>query len=114
MARRYVGDATVYIRYNDRGDYSGSIVANGVRCTFEDLHAPAFGLGAGVAYDSSEAYDKMAASAVSFMSYYTSHNRSEDTPDWAPAAEVADAIAEATAWASDDRGEYSVTRRKGA
>lgn len=57
-------------------------------------------------------YDEMAESAVGFASYYTTHNRGDDLPDWAPSAEVADAIAEATEWAQDDRGDYEVHRTK--
>jgi hypothetical protein len=35
---------------------------------------------------------EMAASAITFGSNYTTHNRGEDTPEWAPPAELADAI----------------------
>jgi hypothetical protein len=37
----------------------------------------------------------MAMSAAAFGSYYTTHNRGDDTPDWAPPPEVADAIDDA-------------------
>jgi hypothetical protein len=112
MARRYIGDAVVNIKYRDRGDYAGTVSAGGHTWRFEDLHAPAGGLP--YAYDSPQAYDKMAESAVGFASYYTSYNRGEDTPEWAPSAETADAIAEASQWAQDDRGEYEVRRSKSA
>ena len=52
----------------------------------------------------------MAQSAVCFASYYTTHNRGDDAPEWAPPPEVADAIEEAVAGAQDDRGEYEVRR----
>lgn len=108
MAKRYIGDAVITIKYRDRGDYAGTVSAGGHTWRFEDLHAPAGGLP--YAYDSSQAYDKMAESAVGFASYYTTYNRGDDTPDWAPSAETADAIAEATEWAQDDHGEYEVRR----
>jgi hypothetical protein len=113
MAKRYIGDAVVNITYRDRGDYAGTVSAGGRTWRFEDLHAPRAGLGRGVAYDSPKAYDEMAESAVSFGGYYTTDNRGDDTPDWAPSAEVADAISDATAWAQDDRGKYEVRRSPG-
>mgnify|MGYP006969347834 CR=1 FL=1 len=117
MATRYIGDATVRIRYRDEGDYAGVITVpsgDGGRWHwhFDDLHAPAIGFGPGIAYDSPEAYDEMAGSAISFGSYYTTYNRGDDVPEWAPDAEVADAIDEATSWATDDQGTYDVRRRK--
>lgn len=113
MAKRYIGEATVEIKYRDRGDYEGSIwvpADGGTRWHFEELYAPKAGLGSGVAYDSPTAYDKMAAAAVTFASYYTTHNRGADVPDWAPPAETADAIEEATSYAMDDQGRYFVRR----
>jgi len=115
MAKRYIGDAVITIAYHDSGDYRGSIKAGRYTWAFRDLHAPRAGHGAGIGYDSPEAYDSMAASAVGFGSYYTRGNRGSDTPDWAPRAEVADAISEATSWAQDDQGSYAVARSpKGA
>lgn len=111
MARRYIGDAIVDIRYDDRhSDYRGSVSAGGRTWKFTDLHEPRIGFGHGV--DSPEAYDKMAVSAVGFGSYYTTHNRSDDVPDWAPNPETADAIDEAVSWATDEagRGQYEVRR----
>jgi len=110
MARRYIGNAVVTITYHDAGDYRGTISAGGHHWRFDELRAPAAGLP--FTYDSPEAYDKMAASAVSFGSYYTTHNRGSDTPEWAPPAEVADAISDATGWATDEEGKglYEVRR----
>lgn len=108
MARRIIGGAAVTIRYFDSGDYRGQISANGHVWRFADLHAPAVGFGPGIAYDSPAAYDEMARSAVSFGSYYTSWNRGDDTPDWAPSPETADAIAEATEYALDNDGTYRI------
>src|ERR1700678_2363160 len=108
MAKRYIGDAVITIEYHDSGDYRGTVRAGNHAWRFDDLHAPAMGFSH--AYDSPEAYDKMAGSAASFASYYTTHNRGDDVPDWAPPPEVADAIEEAVGWAQDDRGEYEVRR----
>jgi hypothetical protein len=109
MARRYIGDAVVTIKYNDDDTYSGSIRADDCTWKFDELRAaPA----ATWARDSAEAYDEMAASAVSFGSYYTSMNRGYDVPDWAPDPETADATDEATSWAMDDQGGYDVLRKK--
>lgn len=108
MAKRYIGDAVVTIVYHDSGDYRGTVRAGDHSWHFEDLHAPRMGFS--FAYDSPEAYDEMARSAVSFGSYYTTHNRGDDTPEWAPPPEVADAIDEAVGWAQDDQGTYEVRR----
>ncbi len=110
MAKRYIGDAVIEITYSDHGDYRGTIRAGGHTWRFSDLHVPAAGFG--FAYDSAEAYDAMAASAASFGSYYTSHNRGDYVPAWAPSPETADAIESAVSWAQNDRGEYEVKRRK--
>jgi hypothetical protein len=114
VATRYIGDAVVRITYRDQGDYAGSVCAPGRRCwSFTDLRPPAVGFGGGVAYDSPEAYDEMATSAVTFGSYYTSHNRGRDTPDWAPPAEIADAIDEAVSGYQREDGTYEVRRSPG-
>lgn len=110
MAKRYIGDAVIHITYNDAGDYRGKVRVGEHTWDFKDLHAPICGFGAGVAYDSREAYDAMAASAVSFGGYYATYNRGEDTPDWAPPADVADAINDATMCATDDSGRFGVQR----
>ncbi len=109
MAKRRIGDAIVRIVYHDAGDYRGTVSAGEHVWRFADLCAPC-GFGSGVAYDSPEAYDAMAESAVSFGSYYTTHNRGGDVPDWAPPVEVADAIDEAVGCALNDDGTYQVTR----
>lgn len=115
MARRYSGSVTVEIKYRDRGDYAGrvSVTDGGKRYSwrFEDLRAPDFGHGAGVAYDSPTAYDRMAISALGLGSYYASDNRGDDCPDWAPDGETAEAISN-----NADRGDqdFVVSRRKGA
>lgn len=110
MAKRYIGDAVIRIEYHDAGDYRGTVSAGGHVWRFANLHAPLIGHGPGVGYDSPEAYDSMAASAVSFGSYYTTHNRGDDCPEWAPPSEVADAIQEATQCDMTDQGDYLIRR----
>ena len=112
MATRYIGDAVIRITYRGGDTYIGSVCV-GKKCwRFDDLNAARVGFG-DHAYDSPEAYDKMAASAVSFGSYYTSTNRGDEVPDWAPSPEVADAIDEAISWTQDAyTSEYEVRRSK--
>ncbi len=129
MARRYIGDTTIYIQYHDDGDYRGSIVVYRCPCgckdagapmvwNFRNLHAPSIGFGPGVAYDSPEAYDQMAKSAASFGSYYTTMNRDgegrerELKLEGYPTGEIADAISEAVGVALNDDGIYEVRRRR--
>jgi hypothetical protein len=108
MATRYIGDARVVLRYDDRtAAYVGAVYAGRYAWRFDELRNPPAYRGA---VDSAEAYDKAAASAVSFGANYTTGNRG-DAPDWAPSAAVADAI-DAAAWAQDDRGAYEVRRSK--
>lgn len=113
MAKRYIGDAVVRIQYNDDHTYSGRVSVGGRVWPFRDLKPPQIrtqGDGFGRGYDAPDAYDEMAASAVAFGSYYTTHNRGDDTPDWAPAPEVADAIDAAVSCVLDDQGRYAVRR----
>lgn len=114
--KRYIGDAVVHIRYEGyaggQDTYSGYVEAAGLKWKFDDLHPAPAGFGPGVGYDSAKAYDEMAQSAAAFGSYYTSNNRGDDTPEWAPEPEVADAIEEAASWVMDDHGNYEVKRSK--
>lgn len=115
MAMRYIGDAVIEIYYDDALDeYHGtiSVPSKNAKWRFDGLRAPRIGFN--FASDSSEAYDRMAVSAVAFGSYYTTHNRGDDVPEWAPAPEIADAIEEAVSWASDEKGQgkYEVRRAK--
>ena len=113
MAKRYIGDAIIEIKYTGYiwGDdtYEGRIIVDVHVWKFFHLNAPRAGFA--FAYDSPEAYDKMAESAVSFGSYYTSDNRGDDPPEWVPTPEIADAISHATCWALHDNGTYIVRRR---
>jgi hypothetical protein len=110
-AKRYIGDAVVTVSYHDDGDYRGTVKAGGQTWRFRDLQAPKMGFR--FASDSPDAYDAMAASAVSFGAYYTSHNRGDDVPDWAPDPNTADAIDSAVSWAQDDSGRYAISRSPG-
>lgn len=117
MATRYIGDAVVKITYDDRTDaYKGTVSAGGYTWRFDGLHNPPAGIFTKnrqrVGVDHPLAYDAAAASAVSFGSYFSSHNRGDDVPDWAPPPHVADAIEEAVGWAQDDRGTYEVRRKR--
>ena len=122
MAKRYIGDATIEITYTDgrRPEYVGVIRAKGFFWKFEKLHPPQCGFNFG--YDSPEAYDKMAVSAVDFGGYYSTHNRpkagskedKELIEDGYPDGETASAIDEAASQASaeDGRGGFMVRRSK--
>ncbi|SRR5258706_9747297 len=119
MATRFIGSAVIAVFYNGtrhgKDEYVGIVSPGngpGYDWHFDSLYAPEAGFGTGIAYDSPEAYDRMARSAVSFGAYYTSHNRGHDVPSWAPSAAVADAIDHATSGSFDDEGrELVVTRR---
>jgi len=116
MARRYIGNATIYIQYHDDGDYRGSVVVfDGYHKAwkFRDLRPAVVGFGPGIAYDSSEAYDQMAQTAVNFGSYYSAsktacnlHFKHEEEKE-----EVAAAIREATVIALREDG-YEVRRSR--
>jgi hypothetical protein len=88
----------VRITYTDRGTYAGTVSALGFKTyKFDHLNAPAIGLGEGVAYDSSVAYDKMARAALAFADHYLSRNRLRSFH------EVAD---------YDESGDFAVTRKR--
>lgn len=69
MAKRYSGDLVVNITYHDDDTYKGSVKGPGGTYLFKDLRAPPIGHGAGIAYDSPKAYDRMARAAISFATY---------------------------------------------
>lgn len=48
-----------------------------------------------------------AASAISFAGYYTTYNRGDDVPDWAPASEFADEVSDGAEY-EEDTGEVIV------
>jgi hypothetical protein len=112
MPKRFIGNAVVEIRYRGniagRDEYTGNVRAGPHVWKFQSLFAPQSGFTFG--YDSPEAYDRMAEAAVSFGAYYSSQNRRDDLPDWAPPPGTADAVDEATVCAMQDNGHYRVTR----
>jgi hypothetical protein len=119
MAKRYIGNAVITIEYvgetpDGRGNYAGTVRVGKHTWRFDELHSGVGGVSSGRGYgypaDSPEAYDEMAQSAVSFASYYTTHNRGDDAPEWAPPPEVADAIDEAVSIVLRGDGTYEVRR----
>lgn len=118
MARRFIGDASVDVVYvgsrwmggSERDVYRGRVMAAGLSWPFDDIGLVSGAYGAA---DSPEAYDAAAATAVHFGAYYTSGNRGRETPPWAPAEDVADAIDEATSHAMDEQMRYFVRRQRG-
>lgn len=130
MATRYIGDARITVRYDGysppRMYYSGRItvpvrvydaVGNSVSIGKVSWDFTQVGLSEysyrGAA-DAPEAFDQAAAAAVAFGAYFTTHNRGDDLPEWAPSADVADAIEDATSYATDEegRGLHAVRRSK--
>jgi hypothetical protein len=112
MPKRFIGDAVVEIRYighiAGRDEYVGNVRAGCCVWKFDSLYAPSAGFSFG--YDSPQAYDHMAEAAISFGAYYTSRNRGDDVPSWAPPPELADIIDEATLHALCETGDYRVSR----
>lgn len=111
MARRYVGEAFVNIDYRPRkGDYVGYVRVGRNVWHFKELFPPSE-LPYAASPTSPSAFDLLAKAAISFGSYYTNLNR-QKVPSWAPSAEVADAIYQATDGAIDDRGRFAVRRSR--
>lgn len=69
MAKRYSGDLTIVLAYDDRGFYPTAISRGRRRIWRGQIGAPASGFGRGVAYDSSRAFDDIARSALSFADH---------------------------------------------
>lgn len=105
MAKRYIGEAVVTVTYHDSNDYRGSVKVPGASWRFLIRPAPS-GFGPGIAYDSPEAYDSIAASAATFGSI---HDRESNDPD----RETAGAVEEAVGGWQDDKGRYAVARSRG-
>jgi hypothetical protein len=106
---RKIGDACIYLKPSRHGEgWEGYIeIGNEVVWEFDDLHPPKIRL---AGQDDEDLIDGLAASAVSFGSYYSTHNRGDDVPDWAPPADMADRIEEATQFVQDDQGNFEVER----
>lgn len=72
-----------------RGEWAGRIILpSGEEWAFSDLYTHGSEL-------------ESAESALSFASYYTTSNRGDDVPEWAPPAEFADALEYAADFAPD-------------
>jgi len=115
VIKRYIGELEIRLQYcgrtsDNRAKYLGNIVLpDGRKWNFADLQS-----GVGCPGTRPEDFDEMAESAVSFATYYTSHNRGDDTPDWAPPAELADAIEEASySGMAEDSGYIVLRKREG-
>lgn len=75
MARRFAGDCiAIYVSYQDNESYCCKLIARDVHtrklaATYKTcVGAPACGFGEGIAYDSPEAYDAIARTALAFAS----------------------------------------------
>lgn len=66
MAKRYSGNATVQVTYDDRDYYPCQVVINHREVWRGAVGVPACGFGSGIAYDSPEAYDSAARAAFAF------------------------------------------------
>ena len=112
MIRRYCGELEIglYCRGrtpDDRANYLGYVkLPDGRKWRFANLAS-----GVGIPGNRPEDFDSMARSAVSFAANWTSHNRGDETPEWAPAADLADAMSDAAEIGEDD---YTVTRKPAA
>ena len=113
MIKRFIGDCEIRLQYcgrtsDNRAKYLGYILLpDGRRHNFTDLQS-----GVGSPGTRAEDFDNMAEAAVDFAAYYTTHNRSDDTPDWAPPAELADAIEEASMSSMKEEGGYEIRRQQ--
>lgn len=66
MAKRYSGNLQISVVYDDKGHYR-TTVSSGGKLLWRGVVNPApSGFGPGVAYDSSQAYDEVASSALAF------------------------------------------------
>ena len=83
MAIRYSGGLKINVLYRDRGDYRTVITETGHGASKRNKSvvfvrpAPA-GFGPGIAYDSPQAYDEIASSALSFGAYSDERSKQGD------------------------------------
>lgn len=66
MAKRYSGNLQISVVYDDHGHYRTSVSSGGKLLWRGTVNPAPAGFGPGVAYDSSQAYDEVASSAVAF------------------------------------------------
>jgi len=108
MIKRYCGELEIGLQFmgrdrlENRANYCGYVkLPDGRRWRFADLQS---GVGA---ENTPEDYDRMAETAVTFATYWTSCNRT-DAPDWAPDSDWADAFNDAADVGPCD---YIITRK---
>jgi hypothetical protein len=84
------------ISKDGRDVFKGTIIlADGRRHDFEDLGSGCGGCRTEIS---------MAESAISFAAYYSSDNRGDDTPEWAPSGDLANAIGDAADYTPERSG----------
>jgi hypothetical protein len=66
MAKRYSGDLQISVTYDDRNFYRTSVSRGGKLLWHGTVNPAPVGFGPGVAYDSPQAYDEVASSALAF------------------------------------------------
>jgi hypothetical protein len=67
MAKRYSGDLTINVTYDDKkNDYRTSVYRGEEKLWNGRVRPAAVGFGPGIAYDSQKAYDQIASSALAF------------------------------------------------
>jgi len=125
MAHRYIGDLVVDIEFyggglsSEKQEYRGTIRKVGVRgpagylTSFDHLYAAAVGFGPGVGYDSPQAYDEMALSAVRFSSdaaVLADQNPTWDEDEVDDISSEIDSLSQ-SAFGSDDNGDFYAMQR---
>lgn len=109
MIKRFCGELEIGLHYHgrtreNRAEYLGYVaLPDGRRWQFADVQS-AVGADGTRAAD----YDEIAEAAVRFAIYWTTWNRGDDTPEWAPAAELADAFEEAAEYGEET---YTIHRK---
>jgi hypothetical protein len=66
MAKRYSGNLQINVVYDDRGHYRTAVSSGGKLLWSGTVRPAPAGFGPGVAYDSPQAYDQIARSALSY------------------------------------------------
>jgi hypothetical protein len=66
MAKRYSGSLQINVTYDNRGHYRTSVSSGGKLLWRGGVKPAPAGFGPGIAYDSPQAYDKVASSALAF------------------------------------------------
>jgi hypothetical protein len=69
MAKRYSGSLQINVSYDNRGFYRTSVSEGGKKLWSGQVNPAPAGFGVGVAYDSPQAYDEIARSALSFADH---------------------------------------------